>query len=216
MKKLFSLIVAMFATLNLASAAVDLTVGARGIFGLDIGMHLGDPDYETDMNRSLDFGGAVFAKIPLYEGLGLQVEVGYTYNDFGQKLDYDDLEYKEDVSYRTIDIPLLVTYDIKANDILTISPLFGPRFSIPVGDATVRASVDSEEYEDDVKIDNVVLFSLVTGVNVAFRAGPGAILGDIRYNNGVSQLTLDYGNDAKDVVFTPRNLQFSVGYQLPL
>ena len=212
MKKLIAFAVAAVAAVSVATAQIDLTVGARGIFGIGVGTTLGWGEKENlDLGNSLDFGGAAFAKVPLYKGLGAQVEIGFTYNSYGRKEEGVKYSY----SYKAIDIPLLVAYDVKVNNELTITPLFGPKFSIPVGKATGK----SGSSEADVDIYNSVLFGIVTGVSASYKVGPGAVVGDIRYNNGVSHFATGKKDDNKyngGGEFVPRNLQFSVGYQMTL
>ena len=209
MKKLIAFAVAAVAAVSVATAQIDLTVGARGIFGIGAGMHLGDPNTDTDLGKSLDFGGAVFAKVPVYKGLVIQPEVGFTYNMVGMKED----GVKSSGSYMAIDIPVLVGYDLKVSNELTVTPLFGPKFSIPVGKFS-SVKWDGNSYPDK-DIENVILFSIVAGVSASYKVGPGAVVGDIRYVNGVSSLALGSGKSAY-ALLTPRNLQFSVGYQMTL
>ena len=211
MKKLIAFAVAAAAAVSVATAQIDLTVGARGIFGIGAGMFLGDPETDTDIGKSLDFGGAAFAKVPVYKGLVIQPEVGFTYNMVGMKEDGE----KFSGSYMAIDIPVLVGYDLKVSNELTVTPLFGPKFSIPVGKFS---SVKSDGYSvPDMDIENVILFSIVAGVSASYKVGPGAIVGDIRYVNGVSGLATKFKGASKaSVIATPRNLQFSVGYQMTL
>ena len=214
MKKLIAFAVAAAAAVSVATAQIDLTVGARGIFGIGAGMFLGDPGTDTDLGKSLDFGGAAFAKVPVYKGLVIQPEVGFTYNMVGEK---DDNGGKKSGAYMAIDIPVLIGYDLKVSNELTVTPLFGPKFSIPVGKfSSVKGNGKSAP---DMDIENVILFSIVTGVSASYKVGPGAIVGDIRYVNGVSGLaTKAKGDSSKNasVQATPRNLQFSVGYQMTL
>ena len=207
MKKLIAFAVAAAAAVSVATAQIDLTVGARGIFGLGVGSTLGLSEKQNlDLGKSLNFGGAAFAKVPLYKGLGAQVEVGFTYNSYGMKAN----GAKQSLSYKAIDIPLLVAYDVKVNNELTITPLFGPKFSIPIGKATAKYGSS----EADVDIYNSVLFAIVAGVSGSYKVGPGAVVGDIRYNAGVSQFTT--GKKAEGDGVNPCNLQFSVGYQMTL
>ena len=211
MKKLIAFAVAAAAAVSVATAQIDLTVGARGIFGIGAGMCLGDPSADTDIGKSLDFGGAAFAKVPVYKGLVIQPEVGFTYNMVGKKEDGE----KFSGAYMAIDIPVLVGYDLKVSNELTVTPLFGPKFSIPVGKfSSVKWNGNSGPDKD---IENVILFSIVAGVSASYTVGPGASVGDIRYVNGVSGLAIkNKGAKEAEVIVTPRNLQFSVGYQMTL
>lgn len=205
MKKLIAFAVAAVAAVSLATA--EITVGARGIFGIGLGTTLSDKIEDSgndlDLGGTLSVGGTAFVKIPIVASLVVQPELGFTYNMVG----LDNSGFEMDCSYNAIDIPVLVGWDFKVGDSLTVTPLVGPKLSIPVGKFTMK----SEGYDDqDFDIDSPVLFSIVVGAGVAYKVGPGAIVGDLRYNIGVSSLKMKEDSD----VATPRGLQLSVGYQI--
>ncbi|MDE5797560.1 MAG: PorT family protein [Treponemataceae bacterium] len=220
MKKLIACAVAAVAAVSMATA--EITVGVRGIFGVGLGTTLADDmdSFDLDLGGTLNVGGTVFVKIPLVASLVVQPEVGFTYNMVGMKGDLGygayaayAIEEKIDCSYKAIDIPVLVGWDFKINDSFTVTPLVGPKISIPVGKLATETEVSgggvSAKEDDDFDIDSSVLFSIVVGAGVAYKVGPGAIVGDLRYNIGISSLALESGD-----VATPRGLQLSVGYQI--
>lgn len=206
MKKL---IAAAAVALTLASAtfAEGITVGLRGIFGLGLGTDLEGDGLDLDVGKSVNAGGALFGKflIPAVKGLGVQPELGITYNQIGVK--NDDFDLNATASYVALDIPVLVTYDFNINDNFAITPEFGPKLSVPFGKLSYGGDMDSL---DDSDLDTKVLFSLVFGAAVSYKVGPGAIVGDIRYDLGLTKLTIDTEGDGD--FGTPRALLFSVGY----
>ena len=221
MKKLIACAVAAVAAVSMATA--EITVGVRGIFGVGLGTTLSDDmDFaDLDLGGTLDVGGTVFVKIPLVASLVVQPELGFTYNMVGAKMTMisDGYAVKAEMNgaYNTIDIPILVGWDFKINDNFTITPLVGPKFSIPVGEfsAEIEASSGgvSLNVPYDLDIDTSVLFSIVVGAGVAYKVGSGAIVGDLRYNIGASELKTEDSGE-KIAIATPRGLQLSVGYQI--
>lgn len=120
-------------------------------------------------------------------------------------------------AHKAIDIPVLVGWDFKIGDNLTVTPLVGPKISIPVGEFSAEIEASSGGVSLNVPynldIDTSVLFSIVVGAGVAYKVGPGAIVGDLRYNIGASELKTEDSGE-KIAIATPRSLQLSVGYQI--
>ncbi|MBD5446769.1 MAG: porin family protein [Treponema sp.] len=205
MKKLIACAVAAVAAVSMATA--EISVGVRGIFGVGLGTTLADDmdSFDLDLGGTLNFGGTAFVKIPVFASLVVQPEVGFTYNMVG----LENNGFEMDCSYKAIDIPVLVGWDFKINDSFTVTPLVGPKISIPVG----KFAMEAEGNDGDVDIDSSVLFSVVVGAGVAYKVGPGAIVGDLRYNIGVSTLKVKEEGYKADAA-TPRSLQLSVGYQI--
>ena len=60
-----------------------------------------------------------------------------------------------------------------------------------------------------------VTSGIMGGFAVGFKAGPGNIIGDIRYMNDFSEVNVKYrGNDMKG--FLRRSVNLTVGYELSL
>lgn len=224
MKKIIAL--AMVAVAAVSMATAEITVGARGMLGWSLGSSLPEEakafGFKFDAGKSFDFGFAAFVNIPLVADLGIQPELGFSHNSVGMKYTMDlgpfgSFTGKGWFSYNAIDIPVLVTYGIKVNDSLTITPLLGPKFSIPVGKIKTTTEMDGERESSSVKVGSPLLFGIVFGADVAFKLGPGAIVGDIRYDLGLTKLKTKSefaGRTEKADLVTPRALTLSVGYQL--
>lgn len=224
MKKLIGFAAAAIFAMSLATA--EITVGARGIFGLGLGTTIPNKTDDVKLGACLDFGANAFVKIPLFASLSLQPELGFTHNIVDMKYEYKYENYnysysisaKTSYSFNAIDIPVLVGWDIKIGDSLTVTPLIGPKFSIVLGKISGKAEAEingKSESSDPIEADNAspLLFSIVLGAGVSYKLGPGAIVGDLRYNLGLSELKVKFG-DEKGAIATPRSLQLSAGYQL--
>ena len=204
MKKIIALVATMVAAVSFATA--EITVGARGIFGLNVGSSLEGADLAV--GNSLTFGGALFANIPLAEAgpgaIALQPELGFTHNSIGSSEDTPLGDADMTFSINTIDIAALVGYNIKASDAITITPLLGIQASIVAGDGHAETELDGTTlYEVDGEVDASVLVSIPVGAEFMFKVGPGAIVADVRYNIGLNEI---------DTGMTLRGLRLGVGY----
>ena len=146
---------------------------------------------------------------PLYENFDLVVK--------------DDFTTKSKFSYNAIDIPVLVGWDIGIGDSLTVTPLAGVKGTFVVGKAKFKEDYDNyddyeiEDYPDSFDHKNKFLFGLVFGVSAAYKLGPGALVGDVRYNLGLTNVGVKFDEPdyhKKVSIATPRDLQFSLGYQI--
>ena len=218
MKKIIAVLAALVAALTLASA--EVTLGGRGIFGWGVSTTLKDDmagsiaDVDIERAKSLSYGGAVYAKIPLLEVLGVQAELGFTGHSIWihSEVEVGEETYESDytASYAAFDFPVLLTYDIAFNDFFCLTPFVGPKLSLPVGKITYHGDVDG-----DVDVAVKPLWSLVIGANAAFKTGNSAVVVDVRYDVGYSTLKARVDDD--DVAFaTPRPLLVSIGYQITL
>ncbi len=200
MKKIVALAAAVAASVALASA--EIAVGARGIFHLGVGTSLENGD--SSVGNSLGGGGAVFAHIPLpVEGLAIQPELGFTHVGIGVK----NGNAEGSIGLNSLNIPVLVAYDIGVSDGITISPFAGPQLGIVLGKGKGSGDFDGME----VEYDTSVLFGILLGAEAAIKAGPGAIVADIRYDIGVNALK---EKESGEKIGTPRGLQFGLGYQI--
>lgn len=231
--KVFGLALAgLFLSASVFAAGMEgITVGGRGTLGAAIGTSVED-DGDVDSVFPPDIGVTGFIKIPVpVKHLSVQAELGITYKSMSLKFNeteyytdyyevtktettdygsytYTDYEpylasykysYTSDCSWWQIDLPILITYDFEINDKLTLSPELGPKISFPLGD------FDFDGF--DGSIDSHVLFGIDFGCGLYYKAGPGAVVGDLRYDLGLSKLKVEDEN-----IMTPRALTFSIGY----
>ncbi len=193
MKKIMALVAVAAAAVSLATA--EITVGGRGNFGLGLGTKLESGDLK--LSKSWDYGVTAFAKVPVAESISVQPELGFNIVNVGIK-GQDDA-----TKINILDLAALCVYDIEVSDGLTVSPFAGPQFGYVIGKAKTGS------YEQKVK---PFLFDIVLGTEVAYKMGNGALVGDVRYNFGVTPLK----NDDGDKMATLRSLTLGVGYQVKL
>lgn len=205
MKRIVTFILA--AAFAAVTAHAEITVGARGIFGWGIRTAL-ESDYaaaDIDRAKTVSYGGAVFAKLPLLEIMHLQAELGVT----GHTISADGSDAS--ITYAMIDIPLLLVTDLPFSDSFTLSPFIGLKLGCPLGKILLDDGNDSARFDADA----APLWSAVVGSSAAIAAGAGAVVVDVRFDlAGAALKVTDDGISA--AVATPRPLLLSVGYQLPL
>ena len=112
------------------------------------------------------------------------------------------------MGFNTLDIPVLVGYNLELSDGLTVTPFAGPQLSLVLGKGKLGGDMDG-----DLEFKSSVLFDLVLGANLGYEVGPGALVADLRYNLGLVALK---DKDSGDKICTPRALGLSVGYQIKL
>ncbi len=196
MKKIMALVAVVAATVALATA--EVTVGGRANLGLGLGTKLESGD--LDLGKSLDFGVTGFAKVPVAEKISVQPELGFNIEKIGQKVG----SAKGTSTVNVLDLAALCVYDIEVSDDLTVSPFAGPQFGYVIGKAK-----NSGDFSGEYKV-KPFLFDIVLGTEVAYKMGNGALVGDVRYNFGVTPLK----NDDGDKMATLRSLTLGVGYQV--
>ncbi len=201
MKKIITLVVTAIAAVSLATA--EITVGGRGNFGFGIGTKLYG-DEKLELAKSLNYGITGFAKVPVAENISVQPELGFNVVKSAMKVDNFDAKYTSTVN--VLDLAALITYDIEVSDALTVSPFAGPQFGYVIGKAKL-----SGDFSGDTKVKPFI-FDIVLGTEVAYKMGNGALVGDLRYNFGVTPLK----NEDGDKIATLRSLTLGVGYQIKL
>ena len=145
MKKIISL----FTVFVLATVfSFAQSIGFRGILQISTSS-LGDDfkysftqgESDKDVSATFDVGGgfALFAHVPISNGWAFQGELGFTHNVVGFEMKSGSVSADGSLSYNTLNIPLLISYDIVINETVTISPLAGLQFGFVLGDLTAEA-----------------------------------------------------------------------------
>ena len=134
MKKIIAM--AVVAAVAVSMVCAQITVGAKGTFGMNLGSKL-DGELPDDAKNAfmVNGGGSIYGRynLPFLPALGVQLEFGLTANNgAGVKVEMLGVEMTETYSYLSLDFPLLVTYDIPVGSIM-ITPMVGVNFSVPVG-----------------------------------------------------------------------------------
>lgn len=242
MKKVIALVATAVVAVSMVCAQV--TVGAKGTFGMNLGSTLTDEgktlftrgyDIDTKNEVMVGGGGAIYGRynMPFHTPLGVQLELGIFANN-GVKVSADSsieedgmkigVEATGSASYLSMDIPLIVTYDISAGPVV-ITPMVGMNFSIPLGKLKYKMEytakmdgqvVDEDDFTEDVDIASKFIPGIVAGVEVGLPLGPGSLVADLRYVNDFTKFSIDLGVDGMDPVEVGirRNFNISVGYAL--
>lgn len=218
MKKIIALVAV--AAISVSMVCAQITVGAKGTFGMNLGSQVDDKQDDTKDAFAVNGGGSIYGRynMPFLPALGVQLEVGMTFgNAIGTAEDNKNSTY---YSYNSFDIPLLVTYDIPVSSIV-ITPMLGMNFSIPFGAPTSHTKVDGEkdsEKMDDYKVTGFIP-GLVAGVEVAIPVGPGSITAGLSYVNDFTPVKSKMesgGTTVENEVGIRRNFNISAGYAIKL
>ena len=218
MKKIIAM--AVVAAVAVSMVCAQITVGAKGTFGMNLGSKL-DGELPDDAKNAfmVNGGGSIYGRfnMPFLPALGVQLEFGLTANNgAGMKYEYAGIEMTQTYSYLSLDFPLLVTYDIPVGSIM-ITPMVGMNFSVPVGSPKVTTTVDGEkesETMDGVKVTGFIP-GIVAGVEVGIPAGPGSVTAGLSYVNDFTPVKMkaEEGDEKVDLL-TRRNFNISLGYAL--
>lgn len=261
MKKIIALLAAV-GTAGMLSAQVTFGIGARGTFGFGLGSTLDEDmqlsshtEYTTQPFKSFLAGGALvgrigFASVP---GLFIQPEIGFSHNQLSYKAEYSDTDtetylghtikvvteydYEGSIGYNSIDIPIIIGYDVEVGKGLVISPFGGFNLSIPVGSfsssetkpsGTVIGYLDGQEYareryvdDDDggsssMDVKTSITPGVLFGVGVGYKFDDhNMIMGDLRYLLDFTPVKGDvnfFGAHLDWDIFTRRGLSIGVNY----
>lgn len=237
MKKII-LAAVLFAVTATMATALDITVGAKGTLAINAGTKFEGwtevgvkslkliPGVSVKEKTNVGGGGEIFARVNFLElpvgKLGAQAGLGIIANN-GRTVEASAGSQKGKIkySYTSLDIPLMVTYEIPVW-LLKIIPMAGLNFSIPLGKGKAKTYDDLKGYfngEGSVEFDIKSRFipGLVFGAGATFDLGPGAILFDARYLIDFGKFKVDaskIGGASEDEALSRKSLDFSLGYQI--
>ena len=218
MKKIIAM--AVVAAVAVSMVCAQITVGAKGTFGMNLGSKLAVELPDDAKNAFMvNGGGSIYGRynLPFLPALGVQLEFGLTANNgAGMKVEMLGVETTTTISYLSLDFPLLVTYDIPVGSIM-ITPMVGINFSVPVGSHKFVVKADGTEAAMDMGDLKVTGFipGIVAGVEVGIPVGPGSITAGLSYVNDFTPVKLKSdGFDEKVDLLTRRNFNISLGYAL--
>lgn len=211
---------AVVAAVAVSMVCAQITVGAKGTFGMNLGSKMDGEVPDGAKNAFMvNGGGSIYGRfnMPFLPALGVQLEFGLTANNgAGHKYEVAGVEMTTTTSYLSLDFPLLVTYDISAGPVV-ITPMVGVNFSVPVGSPKFIAKVDGNKEEADMGDLKVTGFipGIVAGVEVGIPAGPGSVTAGLSYVNDFTPVKAKMeGFDEKTDLLTRRNFNISLGYAL--
>lgn len=119
-----------------------------------------------------------------------------------------------DLSYYSLDIPLLAKVNFLGSRSASFGLLVGPHMSIPLGKAEFWREVGGSEIEDKFPIDNSVIFGLTAGLFGRIPVGPGRIVADWRFVHdfGGLKATTMLGNQFE--ILRRNAVVISLGYEI--
>ncbi|MDE5582006.1 MAG: outer membrane beta-barrel protein [Treponemataceae bacterium] len=221
MKKVLVLVAAtIFGSLAFAEKVME--VGVKGGLLLNAGTKL-DDDIYADLNPSekMTLGGDVgifghFGLVDLGPGtLSLQPEVFFSFaNGVRAEFEYD---YWATQKYNSLDIALLVGYDIPVGKI-SIRPFLGPKVGIPIGKMKFDNNFEDEDSKKDTKMKGATI-GMDFGCGIAIPFGKFVLGADVRYGIDFNKVKLQSKNNdgsTEDVDFFRRGalgINITAGYR---
>lgn len=236
MKKIGLIVVLTAIVMSMATAQVGLSVGAKGTLLLPVGTERG-----SDVNKMLESsgvksenitdnfsvggGGAIYGRydipVSLPAGiLGAQLEVGFMANNGGTFTVSEEttkFEMESGIFYNSVELPVLVTYQLPVTDMICVNLGLGPNMSFPFG-AKAKSKMTmpglNVETEEDVTLASPVIVGLAVGAGVGVKAGPGSVIGDVRFINDFMPI-MGESSGKEDYEFSlRRGLTISAGYEM--
>ncbi|MCL2413919.1 MAG: PorT family protein [Bacteroidales bacterium] len=122
--------------------------------------------------------------------------------------------FNADLSYYSLDIPLLAKVDFLGSRSASFGLLAGPHLSIPLGRAEFYREIWGAEIEDYFPIDNFAVFGLTAGLFCRIPVGPGRIVGDFRFIHDFQSLKATTVANNQFEILRRSALIFSLGYEI--
>jgi len=227
-----------FRTFPVVIVGVKYGVGMLGLYGIenfnDINSIASNSKYETYMTNSY---GLSF-ETPIYKQFSVAYEFyyhTYSYTFIDTVLDYAALNFNESVT--SVDVPILLQWNILDKDFVPyINAGMSFNYLMSTKSIIKRNDAEGTEYREEIKVDGLDLteyrnrfnYSITAGVGFRWKnfIGPGYLTCDIRYTrylnnfvdpeNRAENSEMLYSGLTTDNVFKIQNMQFLIGYKLPL
>ena len=200
-----------------AQEAGQWTAGGRlgAAFGLhssrDMGGHFDDPGHSTVDEMRINFIFAGHGAYTFTDRISIQAELNFMVNQgYNLRVSVDgDLLHSEKVRYSSLDIPVLLRYNF-LNSSSVFGILAGPHISIPIGMVEFSEGGNSDEFQ----IYTAATFGLSAGIFGGFRAGPGRVIGDLRFIFDFNSVEERREGAGGFEFMRRRALLFSLGYEM--
>jgi len=227
-----------FRTFPVVIVGVKYGIGILGLYGIenynDINSIVSSSEYETHMTSSygLSFETPIFKQFSVAYEFYLHT---YSYTFVDTILDYAALNLNESVT--SLDVPILLQWNILDKDFVPYVNA-GMSFNYLMSTKTTikRNDIEGSEYREEIELDELDLtefrnkfnYSITAGVGFRWKnfIGPGYLTCDIRYTrylnnfvdpeNRAENSEMLYSGLTTDNVFKMQNMQFLIGYKLPL
>ena len=223
MKKIIAVAAALLC--SAAVFALDVSIGARGVFDIPAGTSIAgesDPtgDFSTKPFAAFGGGAFAFANFGLYSSgtgsVGIQPEIGFLYNQTRFQRESNNITYKTTTKYASFEMPVLLTYRINLGTI-SITPEIGPYLSIPMGKLNTSSKVTGwGSHSDSYNINSKVILGGIIGTSVGVKMNDQLdFVFDLRFMTDFQKLTTKENSRETDIQ-TRRGLLFGVGVQYNL
>lgn len=244
MKKMLAGLLALGLAALLSAQELTFGIGARGSFGFGLGSTLPSDVYSSasvQPFKSFLAGGALvgrlgFTSVP---GFFIQPEIGFSHNQVGWKVEDStslfgmsyEYDFEGNYGYNSIDIPIIVGYDLEVGIGMVVSTCLGLNLSIPVGSinstsasgsvtVTYNGVSTSESYKPDSSASIDLKPGVIPGVVLGLGFGydfdsHNRIMGDLRYLSDFVPLKGEYkiGGKTEDAdILVRRGLSLGVSY----
>jgi len=208
-----------------AQQAGQFTVGGRfgGALGFNDSANFGNrirAEFFNDWTQEpsvlrdpeLNIAFALYGNYAITDRLSVQPELNFMIGQ-GYELRFSARGYvsrEVDVNYNSLDIPILVRFNVSSSPLI-FGIQAGPHISIPLGTAEIYQ--DNAGYLGKFTINSSAVFGFTAGLFSGFPAGPGRIVGDLRFVFDFNTVELDWWGD-NAAFMNRRALAFTVGYEL--
>lgn len=187
MKKVLVLVAAATIFGHFAFAEKVMEVGVKGGLLLNAGTKLDEPG---GAKEKMTLGGDVgifghFGLVDLGPGtLSLQPELFFSFAN-GERAEWSNS--KSTIKYNSLDIALLVGYDIPVGK-LSIRPFLGPKVGTPLGKIKMKSDDATMEFDNT----KGATFGMDFGCGIAIPLGNFVLGGDVRYGIDFNKVQVKY------------------------
>jgi hypothetical protein len=190
-------------------------IGAR--LGVGFEINTADEDmigtgFTPKEKSNTAFSASLYGAFKFTHMWSIQPEANFMTNN---GMEISGLGYMYKIDYQTIDIPLLVRFNFLQKTPFLAGIVIGPYISIPIG----RLNFQYNGANPNLDIKGIA-YGIAGGFSLAFKLGPGHLVGDIRYINDFNSLKIyenEYGSTFQDQnILIRRSINLTFGYELSL
>lgn len=202
MKKVLVLVAAAAIFGSVAFAEKVMEIGVKGGLLINTGTRFADdPGIGDDNGKKVSGGGDIgfYSHFEIAEigsgAISLQPELFFSFGNgvkYEDKDEFFDISYTTKCKYTSLDIALLLGYDIPIGKV-RLTPFLGPKVGISVGKMKVTSEVFGQKFKEKMYM-NVATFGVDFGIGFVLPIGSKFVLGaDVRY--GIDYKVKPIGSD---------------------
>jgi TolB-like protein len=212
-------------------------LGLLGMYSLD---DLKEDYNEADITSLTNFALSLYAAYNISSLFAIQAELNIMINngilidgvDFalfneGYANDHggiyyptwDEAKIKDLFTYTSLDIPILLRFNLKPMPALLIGIVAGPYISLPFGGLKNEYHYPTFSQVNNTRDDTIVNmpFGVLAGVTIGYNLGSGYLTAGMRFLNDFTPITADYDGgfgEGERTMFTRRVFSVSLGYEI--